>query len=279
MLSWLWTSRTAVTADASDNSTSAARTSGQRTYAWKRDEPDVRDRWYLNELGDCEYVRRVDLRSRCPPVVDQGALGSCTANAICGAFEYDMMWQDVPDAQAMSRLFVYYNERNAEGHVRTDDGAEIRDGIKSIARQGVCTEALWPYDIARFAERPSDECYEQALHHRAIEYRRVEQTLNDLRAVLLEGFPVVFGFSVFPSFESTNVAHTGRMPMPGPDEKPVGGHAVMIVGYDNDEGVFIVQNSWGTAWGDNGFFYMPFEFATNAALCSDFWVVRLVLDE
>jgi C1A family cysteine protease len=112
------------------------------------------------------------------------------------------------------------------------------------------------------------------LLHKSLEYRSLDNTnVNELLSCLASGFPFVFGFSVYDSFESDEVAHTGIVPMPGKDEQQLGGHAVMRVGYDLDKKVFIVRNSWGKTWGDHGYFYMPFAYMTNRDLADDFWVV------
>ena len=99
--------------------------------------------------------KKVDLRgTKCPPVYDQGSLGSCTANAIAAALEFLQMAEGLPQVFTPSRLFIYYNERAMEGTVDSDSGAMIRDGIKSVNAQGAPPESLWPYDIATFSRNP-----------------------------------------------------------------------------------------------------------------------------
>ncbi len=133
-------------------------------YGWRPDMPDGRDLRYaappaaLEELPD-----KVDLRQQCPPIYDQGQLGSCTANAIGGALEFDQIKQGQASPFTPSRLFIYYNEREIEGSVDSDDGAEIRDGVKSVANQGACKEATWPYDIDKFRDKPSEACLHRGL--------------------------------------------------------------------------------------------------------------------
>jgi C1A family cysteine protease len=208
-------------------------------------------------------------------VYDQGNLGSCTANAIAGALEFDMMKQH-EQAFTPSRLFIYYNERAKEGTVASDAGAAIRDGIKSVHKQGACSEEWWPYNIAAFAEEPPEACYQDALAHRSISYMRVHQSLSQMKACLAAGFPFAFGFSVYESFESDAVAQTGIIPMPAHDEGVLGGHAVMAVGYDDAPQWFVCRNSWGTDWGAQGYFYMPYSYLQSADLASDFWAIRTV---
>jgi len=163
-----------------------------------------------------------------------------------------------------------------EGTVGTDSGAMIRDGIKTVNAVGACPESEWPYDIARFTEKPSDACYADAATHRALQYQRVSHDLTQMRTCLASGFPFVFGFSVYESFESKAVAHTGVTPMPAHGERVIGGHAVMAVGYDDTAATFLVRNSWGTGWGLAGYFTMPYDYLSARNLSNDFWTIRLM---
>jgi C1A family cysteine protease len=245
-------------------------------YGWVPDLPDARDfQFSAPDSVIANLPPKVNLRSKCPPVYDQGQLGSCTANAIAGAFEFDQRQERQPDFMP-SRLFIYFNERTMEGTVDIDAGAMIRDGIKSVAKLGVCTEDSWPYDIAAFRDRPGPACYREALRHQAVVYRSVPQHLNLLQACLATGTPIVFGFSVYESFESAQVARTGVLDMPRAKEKQVGGHAVVAVGYDNAAQRFTVRNSWGGKWGQKGYFTMPYAYVTNPQLATDFWAIYAV---
>jgi len=208
-------------------------------------------------------------------VYDQGQLGSCTANAIAAALEFDQT-KEKQQVFMPSRLFIYYNERDMEGTVNEDSGAQIRDGIKSVAQQGDCPETLWPYDITKFAVKPPAQCYQQALKFKALQYQRLSQILNQLKGCLASGYPFVFGFTVYSSFESKQVAQTGHAPMPSPSEASVGGHAVMAVGYDDSQNWFIVRNSWGIGWGMQGYFTLPYAYLLERNLANDFWTIRIV---
>jgi C1A family cysteine protease len=163
-----------------------------------------------------------------------------------------------------------------EGSVDQDAGAQIRDGIKSVHKIGVCDEAMWPYDIEKFTKKPSEECYRLAKTNRASKYAKVPQTLDDMRGCINEGFPFVFGFMVFSSFMSKEVQTTGYMTMPQMYDSLLGGHAVMAVGYDDQKKHFIIRNSWGKDWGDNGYFYMPYDFITMPVLVMDIWTIKFV---
>src|SRR5439155_1022234 len=120
------------------------------------------------------------------------------------------------------------------------------------------------------AEKPTGTCYKDALNNRATTYSRVVQNLDQMRGCLAAGYPFVFGFTVYSSFESQQVAETGVVPMPEPTEKVMGGHAVLAVGYDDDAKTFIVRNSWAAGWGQNGYFTMPYAYLTTRGLSSDF---------
>lgn len=245
-------------------------------YGWLPDLPDARDYLYSASEGVlADLPRQVDLRPGCPPVYDQGQLGSCTANAISAALEYQQRKENLTDFMP-SRLFVYYNERAIEGTVSEDSGAMIRDGIKSVHKLGVCPEDTWGYDIARFADEPPAEAYTQALAHQATVYRRVLPTLHQLQGCLASGTPVVFGFSVYDSFESPDVARTGIVPLPPHGERLLGGHAVLAVGYDDADQRFLVRNSWGAKWGMDGYCTMPYAYLTDPQLARDFWAVYAV---
>jgi C1A family cysteine protease len=152
----------------------------------------------------------------------------------------------------------------------------LRDGIKTLARQGVCAEQTWPYAIERFRDKPPAPAYREGLRHQALLYQRLTQDAWQMKGCLASGFPFVFGFSVYESFESPAVARSGKVPMPGPGERQIGGHAVLAVGYQDRTQSFSVMNSWSAAWGDAGYFYMPYAYLSNPSLAADIWTVRTV---
>lgn len=246
-------------------------------YGWLPDLPDGRDLLYAAPLETlAKLPKRVDMREQCPPVYDQMELGSCTANAIGAALEFDQIKQE-EDAFTPSRLFIYYNERAMEGSVHSDSGAAIRDGIKTVVKQGACREdPTWPYDIGKFDTKPPKPAYIEGKKHQAIRYLRLSQALGQLKGCLASGFPFVFGFTVYESFESAQVAKTGHAPIPKAGEGLLGGHAVMAVGYDEAKQWFIVRNSWGARWGMKGYFTLPYPYLLQPSLSSDFWTIRRV---
>jgi len=258
-------------------------------FGWMPDLPDNRDHLYSAPLAKLRVLpTKVDLRRRCPRVYNQGEIGSCTANAIAAAIEFDRKKQKLRDF-VPSRLFIYYNERSMEHSIPLDNGAQIRDGIKSVAKQGACPETKWPYDDtpadsttnlwpsgAKPRQKPPRSCYTDAKKYRTVSYQRVDRTLSQMKGCLADGFPFVFGFTVYDSFESAQVARTGVLQMPKPKEGVVGGHAVLAVGYDDKSERFVVRNSWGTGWGKKGYFTMPYSYLLTDNLSDDFWTIRLV---
>ena len=147
----------------------------------------------------------------------------------------------------------------------------IRDGIKTLHKDGVCAEPLWPYDIKKFSMKPALACYKMAKKRRIESYHRIA-TLNEMLSCLTEGFPFVFGFAVYESFESPETARTGIAQMPKKDERMLGGHAVCAVGFDQKTKRFLIRNSWGTGWGMEGYFTIPFQYLET--LADDFWTIR-----
>jgi C1A family cysteine protease len=205
-------------------------------------------------------------------VENQGQLGSCTGNAIAGAVEF-LERKDRVRFVNVSRLFIYYNERLIEHTTKSDSGAMIRDGIKTVVKQGVCSERKWPYTVSKFAVKPPAACYREALEHQVTSYQRI-LTIDEMRTCLARGFPFVFGFTVYESFESPQVARSGVVPMPQAGERVMGGHAVLAVGYHDADRRFIVRNSWGASWGLQGYYTMPYDYLADRDLADDMWTIR-----
>lgn len=249
-------------------------------YGWIPDLPDHRDLTF-RVIRALPVPTNLDLRSEQPPVFDQGQLGSCTGNGIAGELEAQDLAQGRP-LSILSRLFIYFNERAMEHTVSEDAGASIRDGIKSVAKQGVCPETEWPYVTAKFAVKPPKQCYADAKKLRALQYQSVPQDLASIKAALTTGRGIVFGISVYESFESATVAKTGIVPLPAQSESLLGGHCVRLVGFTDDGlpdvpgGYFIGMNSWGTGWGMKGYFALPYAYVANPNLASDLWLIQAV---
>jgi C1A family cysteine protease len=245
-------------------------------FGWTPDTPDHRDVIFKLPKKLKKLPTQVDLRSNDVVVFDQGSLGSCTANAISTAFIYNLVKQEEP-MFVPSRLFVYYNTRLLEGNIDRDSGATLRNTVKSINKVGLCEEPFWPYDIKKFKSKPAPKSYTDAEGNKAVKYERLSRSLYDFKSCLAAGYPFVCGFAVYESFQTKEVAKTGKMVMPGPNESSLGGHAVLVIGYDDETQCFIVRNSWGTKWGDKGHFYMPYEYLLNRNLSDDFWVIQKVI--
>jgi C1A family cysteine protease len=135
---------------------------------------------------------------------------------------------------------------------------------------------LWPYDIDKFAQKPPQRCYDGAIKHQAIQYQKMIRSLNQMKGCLASGYPFVFGFAVYQSFESQQVAQTGHASVPSSREYPIGGHTVLAVGYDDEQNWFVVRNSWGTNWGMKGYFTLPYTYLLDGSLSNDFWNIRVV---
>lgn len=248
-----------------------------RTYGWRPDKPDARDFRFAapRRRPGAKLPPMVDLRPKCPPVLDQGDLGACTAFASGNAYVFAHVAQGMP-AFPPAPLFQYYNTRILIGTVNYDSGAEIRDAIKALNQYGICGEPLWPYLPGKFKAEPTRPAYDDGEKHQAVQYERVDGTLAGIKACLAAGRPIVFGFTVYESFESKRVERTGTMPMPKKKERVLGGHAVLAVGYSDKTKKLTVMNSWGTKWGKQGFFAMPYAFAADSNFCDDWWTLEVV---
>ena len=256
---------------------------------WLPDVPDKRDIPFRAVFRvPAKVPALVDLRGGCSPIEQQGELGSCTAQALIGALEFlelsslsstsDKSKIANPKSKMsrfhdLSRLFVYYNERAEMGTVNEDSGAMLRTGIKTLKKLGVCRETKWPYVISRFTQKPADDCYHEASDHQVTAYQRLA-TLSEMKACLAMGLPFVFGFAVYEHVMTENVRKTGTIRLPKRNERMIGGHAVLAVGYDDKEQIFLFRNSWGTDWGKSGYGALPYAYLENRELSDDFWCIQ-----
>jgi C1A family cysteine protease len=277
---------------------------GRRGMGWIPDRPDIRD--YTEEREEVRALlgrgRRkkapvpaaVDLREWCPPVKDQGDLGSCTAHAGTGVIEYYERRAFGRHIDA-SRLFLYKVTRNLM-KLKGDAGATLRTTMGAMVLFGVPPEEYWVYGtgLETFDREPPAFCYAFAQNFQTITYFRHDPpgsragiVLEKIKSGLAAGHPAMFGFTVYSSIEQAET--TGRIPFPGPAESLEGGHAVVAVGYDDKmtignrgrgksdsagamKGALLIRNSWGSGWGENGYGWLPYEYVLRG-LAVDFWSV------
>jgi C1A family cysteine protease len=214
---------------------------------------------------------KVDLRNKLNIIYDQGNLGSCTANALL----YSFILND--PTFSPSRLFLYYNSRALDNNIPNDVGSTLTQGINALTKYGVCSEKNSPYIISRFKVKPSNISYIEGLEHQIISSSRVLQTLDSLKGCLRSNQIFVVGILIYSSFESLTTSKTGYVSMPNVrKERLLGGHAVTCVGYDDTKQVWIMKNSWGTRWGDNGNFYLPYKYLLDKNLAGDIWKITQV---
>jgi C1A family cysteine protease len=244
-------------------------------YNVRQDPSDWRDLPYTFARQPLrEYV---DLRKWASPVESQGHLGSCTGNAVVGAYEL-LLNKEQPDKFIdLSRLFVYYNARLIENAVNEDVGAYVRDAVKAVQKYGVCSELIWPYHIADYTLTPSIPSYEDASHRNIKNYYRIH-TLEDILDALNKEWPVVFSMRVYSQFDDLYYsATTVEMPKAYEEQSPIGAHAMCFVGYDLNKKVLIARNSFGTDWGMQGYCYIPFEYARQEVM--DSWIFDIELTQ
>lgn len=252
----------------------------KRIYNRKKDLRDYRDKLYTNP--GIVPPPSVDLFPYVPMILDQGNAGSCTAHGTAGCFQFleanELRDKDtnMPEEfgntfTPVSRMMIYAGERIMEGTLNSDDGAQVRDGIKFLAANGVCSERTWPYDLSKLYTVPSAQAYAEASGHKIVEYNRLV-SLDDMKSCLAQGFPFVFGTWLYNSFENTD--STGIVYMPQPGEEEIGGHCMYCVGYNDQTQMFVVVNSWGDSWGDKGRCYFPYAYMGNPNLTDDLWMIK-----
>jgi C1A family cysteine protease len=244
-------------------------------YGWKKSNKSLVGVPKYEAPHMATLPKSVDLTQYCPPVYDQGNLGSCTANAAAAMSQFLMIKHGLGDYMP-SRLALYWWNRFQEKTVNQDSGASLYDAMNTLVKYGVPHENLWPYitEGNRFIVKPTKDVWSDGYWHSIDKGMSVVQNLTVMKTCLAQGYPFMFGFLVYQSFESEVVARTGIMPMPGYRDAVLGGHAVMAVGYDDSMGMFKIRNSWGNTWGLNGYFYMPYNYIISQNLADDFWTAR-----
>jgi C1A family cysteine protease len=235
------------------------------------DPCDWRDRYY--NFARSTLREKVDLRSMASEVESQSDLGSCTAQAIVGAYELLLRRDHPTEFVELSRLFLYYNARVEEQTTEVDEGVYIRDALKALDHYGVCEERLWPYNTFKFKEQPPAECYQNAKQYRIQRYYRLVSK-EDILDALSNNHPVVAGLVLYSNFDLISERDT-VLHVPGDSESELGTHAVLFVGYDLAKQQVLVRNSFGSKWGDRGHFWLPFAYLDQDL--TDAWVFDIKL--
>ncbi|MFO0558407.1 MAG: C1 family peptidase [Polyangiales bacterium] len=247
-------------------------------YRYAAPKPGTRTWAPSASAASSKLPRRVDLRPFLTEVENQEDTNSCAANAVAGAYEYLVKRHLGEEAYDVSRLFIYYNGRAVDGIENEDEGSVIGSLIESLKQYGACSEATWPFDAEIVNEQPSDEAYQEASEFLIEDTAVVPTRLEAWKSALAEGYPIIFGISLFRSFDKHR--KPGLVPMPSPREssrESHGGHAMLAVGYSDQDRVFIVRNSWGTDWGDDGYCYIPYDYLVNERFNNgDSWIIRRV---
>lgn len=247
-----------------------------RLDALHRDKIDKRDFVLRSLTGAVKKLdSEVDNSSSCPPIDDQSQLGSCTSHMAVGMIEYnDIKWGSRAGWTRASRLFQYYATRKLEHTTKTDSGASIRDAVKAASKFGIAPESLWQYDITKFAKRPPTSVWTVAAQKKITAYHRIQDgDIATMKSVLASGYLVGFGFTVYDNMMTQKMADEGWLHLPAAGESVQGGHAVVLVGYSDSRRAFKVRNSWGSGWGQDGYFWMDYDYVANRQLANDFWVI------
>lgn len=240
-------------------------------------------------IKEVDLPPQIDFSHRIYDIHDQGDLGSCTGQAITCAMEYSLskkMNFDQDSFIHLSPLFVYYNERRLMGTTKRDSGSSLADGIRSIHTWGTCT--LKKHDNEKdFRKRPRSIAYKEAENYKLLDCVancRVQHDLKSIKNVLAQEIPVLLGIYIYTSFESEAVRKTGMIPIPESNELKLGGHAVLLVGYNDETQLFKGVNSYGKGWGENGFFYLPYGYVINEGATAtrkytydrDIWTINII---
>jgi C1A family cysteine protease len=211
----------------------------------------------------------VDLRPQLNEVEQQENIGACLSNA--GASLLEIMGEREGKSFEASRLYLYYWTRNFEARL-DESGAYLPSLFEVLQNKGVCLESTWPYDTAKQNVQPPLNADEEAQQIKVIDFQRltsdtlnkweigIETTINNIKHAVASGRPVILGFKVTADFEKLRDNKDWRTHKWDINAESRGGHAVVIIGYDDACQRFLIQNSWGPAWGDGGFFGVPYSY-------------------
>ncbi|MCA8902202.1 MAG: C1 family peptidase [Hyphomonas sp.] len=220
---------------------------------------------------------RVDLRGMCSPVEDQRTVGSCSANAVVGALEYHLRKNKVSAAD-LSRLFVFYNARAIQHRENEMHGSAINLNMVGTMIHGACPEVMWPYQEALVTTRPTEACFAAAGNLVGVNYARVENgDPTALKVALVNGLPVVFGVQI--PWDGYAAGARGAITKPPGGwwpRKTTGGHAILLVGYDDAKNAWLVRNSWGTKYGEGGYFWLDYDGMEFYKMADHFWLIGAI---
>jgi len=230
-----------------------------------------------HEVKPLKNPSTFSLKSKVVNVYDQKQTGSCTANAICQAYN---ILGDFSTFQP-SRMYLYYKERLVENNNSSrgisDTGADAADGLNWIQKIGICSESDWPYVESNANISPPCKCDCDAVYHSLSGIASLDQPNNAnytsnlstaIKNTLVEGYPVLIGVQVYDSFMAST---SGHIPMPDTNAETLqGGHEILITGYSDATSEFQFVNSWGNTWGDEGFGYLPYSYITDKNLTQEF---------
>jgi uncharacterized tellurite resistance protein B-like protein len=248
-----------------------------RGYRYKA-PPAAARRFSSASAGISRLPAKVDLRPYMTPVEDQGQTNSCAANATAGAYEYLVKRHFGDDAYDVSRMFIYYNARALESDAVEDEGSALQDVIAGLREKGACSEETWPFDPDQVNEEPPEEAYDEASKFLVEEAQLVPVDLGAWKTALAAGHPIIFGIQLYGSFDRQK--QPGLVPMPSRNEssrESHGAHAMLCVGYSDPDEVFIVRNSWGPDWGDEGYCYIPYRYMMDEKHnLGDSWIIKRI---
>lgn len=240
------------------------------------DEPPLAETYVAHE----GLMPSVDLHAHFSSIKNQGQQGSCLSFTLTSIFEYMLRMSKAEECD-LSEAFLYYNARNIDNvgdvDVTVDVGSRFHPAIESLSKFGIALEKFCPYNDNVYDQRPSDEAYADAEKRKLLKALGVNITLNDFKSALSDGYPIAASFLLFDSF--SNAGLNGYVPVPTPEEmtkglspesdetvRRHGCHAMTIVGYSDELQMFLVRNSWGDDWGDNGYCYVPYGYVEQPGL-------------
>ena len=251
---------------------------GYRIGGYKRDNEDPRDNKFQDlvpKFGVVNTPDIFDLREYCADVEDQKTTSSCTVNATVGGLEVlENVQSNNTSCVTLSRLFIYYNARLENNDQDKDEGTYIRNCMSALAGLGVCEESVWPFDVDKVNDKPSWASYRGAVVHKTKGFYRIDGNgqgrVEQIEKSISAKHPVVFGATLSQNFgepDSNNMVHA-------PSGSVVGGHAMLLVGFDRKNRIFTIRNSWGKDWFDGGYCYASYDWLDQCDV-SDVWVQTL----